>query len=395
MNISDILYKKGYKYVEGTEAQHKETYSVFVNFHNACDISYVPKNIYHKIPFIEIDGIHFTHPSFIMIDMYREYTNPYFSSFRWLKTFPRMVKLQKYYPFNKATKPLSDISEIKKLDANSQKIHSNIIGSIFEFLKNRESVVLFGKYAYNQYLHESDIMKDKTLGDKYKYVDIDHYQFISIDYKKDALELLDHIYKKFPEQKDDITIVEYYPFWMFLGYSAQIFYKGVPIFYIVNYNRKCVTIKKVKPYIFDKKSAKLTDSKSLINICSYSFQLLMTIILAFKNKVDGDSQKYQFYNIMISHLVEIRNYYLKKNKKTMFDNTLFQEFMEDCIGEIEDPVRESRLERKMKAKEKKGPIVFRYHPEDGKKESNYRFPNSSGNPIRNQNNFRIIESKDN
>src|SRR3990172_8723129 len=94
IELSDILHAKGFKHVDGKEAEHKETYKIFANYAKVCDLSYVPRNIYYKIPFIEIDGIQYTHPSFTYIDLYRMLTDPYFSSFRWKKIFPRLYKLQ-------------------------------------------------------------------------------------------------------------------------------------------------------------------------------------------------------------------------------------------------------------------------------------------------------------
>jgi hypothetical protein len=46
IDLVDMLHKKNYKYVEGKEGVHPETYKIFVNFINYCDISYMPKNIY-------------------------------------------------------------------------------------------------------------------------------------------------------------------------------------------------------------------------------------------------------------------------------------------------------------------------------------------------------------
>jgi hypothetical protein len=39
IDLVDLLYKKNYKYVEGKEGVHQETYKIFVNFINYCDIS--------------------------------------------------------------------------------------------------------------------------------------------------------------------------------------------------------------------------------------------------------------------------------------------------------------------------------------------------------------------
>ena len=70
---------------------------IFVNFAMYCDITYVPNNIYHRIPFVEIDEIYYVHPSFTTIDMYRIMSEPFFSNFRWEKNFfipssPKRVK---------------------------------------------------------------------------------------------------------------------------------------------------------------------------------------------------------------------------------------------------------------------------------------------------------------
>ena len=55
--LCNILHDKGYRFVSGTEAFHKETYTVFVNFNNSADIAYVPKHIYNNIPYVNINGI--------------------------------------------------------------------------------------------------------------------------------------------------------------------------------------------------------------------------------------------------------------------------------------------------------------------------------------------------
>ena len=48
INLCDILYSKKFKFVEGKEGAHNETYKIFVNFHNYLDISYLPKNIFNN-----------------------------------------------------------------------------------------------------------------------------------------------------------------------------------------------------------------------------------------------------------------------------------------------------------------------------------------------------------
>jgi hypothetical protein len=376
IRLSNVLHKKGYKYVKAQEATHKETYSIFVNFDLVCDISYVPKNVFHRIPFVELKGINYVHPSFIMIDLYRMFTDPIGSgSFRWKKTFPRLYLLQKHYPFNKATAKVPQSKTVMKDPA----AHKKLLDKVYDFIvENNKTLIVYGNYAYNKYLEASGIEKDSNVGKKYKPLDIDSYEIISTNYREDGVKLLKML--KSSTKADDISIVEYYPFWQFMGYSAVISYNNVPLVTIVHYNRKCLPIKKVDN----------------INLAAFDLTLLMSITLAFRARVQRNEETYQFHNIMTSHLVEMRNYYFKKTGKTMFDETLFEEFVVDCIGTSVDPQREALIERNAKAKQKdrKGPIVFRYDPSDGVKEpkSTYVFSNSSGNSIKNPSNFRIIET---
>ena len=46
IDLCDILHNKKFKHIDGKEGVHNETYKIFVNFENYCDISYIPKNIY-------------------------------------------------------------------------------------------------------------------------------------------------------------------------------------------------------------------------------------------------------------------------------------------------------------------------------------------------------------
>jgi len=73
--LCDIIHKGGYKFVMGREALHKETYSIRVNNQLYCDITYVPKNIYHKMPYREINGFNVIGPDFMIIDYYRMLTD--------------------------------------------------------------------------------------------------------------------------------------------------------------------------------------------------------------------------------------------------------------------------------------------------------------------------------
>lgn len=382
--LCNILHNEGFKYVQGKEAGHKETYKVFVNFEDSADISYVPKNIYHRMPFVTIDGINYVHPSFIMLDMYRMLTEPYFSSFRWEKTFPRIYLLQKYYPFNKATAPLPKIYPKNNDNKNI------LLNTIFNYLIKSKTSIVVGEYAYNIFLEKSGIMNDKKKSKIYRYLDIPFYRFVSINYRDDVKELLNLLKSENKSLSSNITIVEHYPFWQLLGYSTYIYYKDEIIAHVIHYNKKCTPTKEVDARLYV--NGKIGKMKGKITIGCYNYCLLNNMIIAFRQRTLRDNKKYQYYNIMTSHLYDMRNYFLKKNNKTIFDDTIFQEFISECKGATMDPMRESRLHQKKRWLQKKFPITYSYSPEaeySEDTETNYRFPNSSGNPINRERNFKI------
>lgn len=386
--ISNRLYDAGIPFVHGKEAVHTETYKVTANYEEACDITYVPRNVYHRIPFVEIDGLYYTHPSFTTIDIYREWTEPYFSSRRWEKTFPRLYLLQKHYPLNKATRSL------KEPDVTSNKDVLSLVDTTYNFLKNNKTIILFGRYAYNYFLEESGILKSTTKGGKYKILDIPYYEFISTNYKEDVSKLVNLLTKKHPQIAKKLVVDEHYPFWQFWGYSSYIRLGDTTIAHIIHYNRRCTPIKEVPAMIF-KNNKTIKDGNNTVQLGSFTYSLLQSLISGFRMRVIQDTDRYTFYNIMGSHLAEMRNYYLEKNKLSLFDKTIFQEFNSNCIGDSVNPMRESLLIKHQKFLKGVRPIIYKYDPVPKEKrregeDSTYRFANSSGNSINKESNFKIV-----
>ncbi|ARF09786.1 hypothetical protein Indivirus_3_35 [Indivirus ILV1] len=365
-NLCDKLYAAGFKGVEGAQAAHSETYKVFVNGANVSDISYVPKNIYNKIPFHVIDEIHYVHPSFIYLDLYRIMTEPYFSSRIWKKVFPRLYKLQKHYPFNKASRALNNAYNIPK---DKQEQVKNINKTILNEIKNKDTIFVIGQYAYNCFLEESGILKDKSIKNKYSLIPIPFMQLISTNYISDTVELIRVLQKTYSNK---ITYNEFYPLWQFTGYSTVVYYDQFPILNILHYNDRCTPIRHCNG----------------IQIGSFDYIFYMNLVSLLRVKTNEVEDKIHYHNIMTSQLIEIRDYYFKKTKKNLLDDTLFQSFIADCIGKGYDPVRESR-ERMMKKREQGKMTVWRYHPESPRDIPDYKFANTSGNLINKTRNLKI------
>ena len=373
--LCNILYKAGCRDIEGKEAYHKETYSIFVNRQNYIDISYVPKNIYHRMPFVEIQNMNMTHPHFILIDYYRMLTDPLASYWRIKKTLPRIYKLLNHYPLLKLNKPLPDLIKLWKPQTNELE---NILGTVKTFLCTRSSLIVFGLSTYNYLLNISEIWKKDK---KFSFINVPYYEFISENYKTDVQDLIDLLKKTHTNGK--FKIVEHYPFFQFYGYNVRVYYDDMLIFWACDIYKKCLPYQEVP--IISIKSNKVTDvSTNKIRIGSFPLIVMMNLIVTIYHRVSRDNSKMNMHQILTSHLFIMRDYYFKTRNKTLMDESIFQEFNITCIGPKINPPREAFEERENKKKDKtKKSYSFKFVPNgiNTDESSTYRFQNTSGNPV--------------
>jgi len=388
VTLCNRIYKAGFKRVSGREALHKETYSIRVNTHLYCDISYVPRNIYNRMPFKEIDGLYVIGPEFMMIDYFRMITDMLVSSWRLDKTIKRFYKLQKYYPLPHLN---SDI-KISTADPYVRKL----LDSIQDFLKSRNNTcITVGFYAYDQFLKASGILNAKQTAQtkKFKYLEVPYYEIITTHYKKDGIDLINLL--KNLDQTNNIHVTEHYPFFQFWGYFSMIYYKDILIAKIFTNNKRCIPYLTVPADSFRNKTVIPATDNSKIDIGTFSQVLLYALITVIKARVDQDNNERTLYYTLISHLIEMRNYYLMTSGKTIYDEGLFQDFTIDCKGIPITPEHERQLIVEYRKKRNKK-YTFTYDPaEEEKVELTYIFANSSGNPINNFRNLKLVpEAKD-
>lgn len=375
MKLANIFAKKGYQGVEAREAEHKNTYKIYVETFPAADISYVPTNIFHKMPFQSVNGVNYIAPNFIMIDMFKMLTDPLNSgAHRWRKTFNRIFLLQKHFPFNEAKHSI-------KTSSKTTEEGNKIKQAIEHYILKNTNMIFFGAFAYNKFLQESNIMKDKQKGKKYHYLPVDHYELISTNYIEDCNGLLKLIKEMYPEFYKDLEVVEYTPLWTLTCYCVEISYKGKLLAFIMDNSKKCGPIKKVNFYNVE--GNKLVDTKEKVDMVAFDNMFLMSMIMTFRYKVLERKNEYQYYNILVSHLVELRNYFFSTSGKNWSDDTLFEEFIIECKGEainLRKEVHERRAQKKKMGK----PVIWIYRPtEDNLAEpvTTYNFENISGNKL--------------
>ena len=390
IEISDRLHKKGYGHIKAGEALHEETYTIFAETNNCADISYVPRNIYNKIPFIEINGVCLTGPHFMMIDYFRVMTDPLTSYFRLEKTFKRLCLMMKHYPLPHNTKRIEQPSIDRDLDIALRTVHN--------FMIKKESMINVGIYAYNHLIHESGITTNITkskpgnnrVNGYINYLYTKYYEIISTNYNSDTRDLILALQDKFSINKNKITYTENYPFFQYIGYNVDIYYDNNLICQIYHYNKRCTPYIDVPALYFNNSSFE-EDNKSTIRIGSLATQMMYNLINIMRARTINDTGKKDLHYTIISHIIDMKNYFLNRTKKTIFDKSLFQEFILNCVGETNTATMEKalRIDKKIKLGKK---YTWSYNPSNRKDKNNevrYIFKNSSGNQIKNDKNIRI------
>ena len=346
IELSDLLYSKNFKFVQGSEGVHNDTYKIFVNFINYCDITYMPKNIYDNIPKIEDHGFLYTHPHFMLIDAFRVYADPLTSYFRLDRTFFRFSTLIKHYPFDLSIS--KNTIQYKNENKDTKKF---IRHKIF----HNSQLIIIGHYAFNYLVKKID---NKLVVDNFPY-----YQVISINYNEDKVKIGNFLRINF----QNISSKEFYPYFQFYDKHTEYYHNNVCILKLYGHNNRCI----VNHFSKNKK------------VYFGTFQLIFLYLLVdYQYTITRrDSIEQNNYIILISRLLKAREKYLNTHNKTILERTPFQEFTLQCLGSTEDPLRMSRLEEKKKKAANKL-IKFRYDPKGNPgKIPNFKFDNTSGNEI--------------
>ena len=350
MNMGNMLFNKKYKHVQVKEGVHNETYKVFCNFENYADISYIDEKILKNMPIIEIEGIRFTHPHFMIVDAFRVYTDLLTSNFRLEKTLNRFNVLAKHYPFDLEKK------YNVKLPAISEDISSFIKKNI---VQNSDFVVI-GQHAFN-YLSKK-IVDDKEKGSII--LPDSYYELICKNLREDSKKVISLLKTKFK----NVMYKRYHKFFQFFDELIEVYIDKKLVLKMYGNNDRCIVYK-----YSEKKLTKYA-----------TFQLLILYLLANfmrsyvnKNKIEEENSM-----SMITEIYRLRNRFFENNSITIFDESPFQEFTTDCIGIPFDQMRES-FEQGAKKKEQGKRMKFVYNPSGKEVTSpNYIFKNHSGDEIK-------------
>jgi hypothetical protein len=339
--MCNAIFKAGLVYVSGTEAGHDETFSV--QYHNIrmCDLSFVPPNIYNSIPTVTYQGLHLCAPEYIMIDMYRQRSNPTNSFYKLDKFWPRQEALLKYYPeFS-----LKECTKNEK-EAGVLMLPQVAVDSVVQ----SSNVFPIGAYATNIYI---SISKQKVAPFSESVLEV-----VSLDVK-DTMTLADE-----NTQGMEKKWVEFSPFGMFYGGSAQLFFKVKDSWKVAlkiyDYRDRCV------PF-FQYGNTQMPSFDYLV--CFWYFEWIRQVSLKRSGKVA---------KCAIGTMHHLRKTYKPPENAS---NHPFQRLRVDCKGDDIDTLVETSMRRQKRAEERKR-IVYRYHPKAGiEKAPPFYFTNSTGREV--------------
>lgn len=346
--LTEELYSQGFKHIEGKEGLHGDTYKIFVNFDNYCDISYMPQNVFNNLPVVEIDGIKCAEPHFMLVDAYRVLTDPMTSYWRIDKSIKRFQKILKYYPID--DKNYDTALQIKKLN------NENVLHFIKKFIKKSKLIVV-GLYGYNYYAKK---VSEKLL------IDIPYYELITSELEKDGKHIYKHLIHKFGNK---ITTKEFYPFCEFLDRRIEYYYDGNLILKLYGNNHRCIV------YNFS--------DKKKTHFGTYNLVMMYMFFDYYYNIINRNYQNSDQAKKIIGKFYKLRNVYLTKKNITVLDESAFKDFTFKCYGVPLDVKRSALLEGFEMFKQ--GKRKFKYNP-SGKpgKTPEFSFSNSSGNQILNE-----------
>lgn len=343
--LCNELNDKGFKFVRAESAQHHETYSIFVNQLGYCDITYMPKFIFDKMPIMKVNNLNISHPKFILIDIMRQYNDPMTSYWRLKKNLLRANTLLTHYPLEtrgKFTKFKIDDSTKRILDFIRKNV---IIGS---------KLLVFGYYGYNYYKFKGNDKKEELY--------VPYYDVISTNLIEDVVKIKETL----QNYESSILIEEYHKFFQFLDNRISFKFNNRIVLNIYGNNEMCI------PYYFVEKKK--------INIVTFPYMVQTLLIKHIYYHINNNKLESHNFDYLLEDIIKIRNNYLKKNKKTILDDSPFQEFRIECMGKTTEPSRKFRLSvaEKLMKKER---IKFRYDPNVDKNLNPDKmiFDNTSGN----------------
>jgi len=356
IELTDGLYKKKYKFIEGKEGMHPETFKIFVNFLNYSDITYMPAHIYNNMPIIVVNGIKCAHPHFMIVDTYRILTDPMTSYWRIGKTIKRTQLLLKHYPIDQSN--IKQVINFQDITGNRTKTQHEEYENILTFIRKQvvqdSNLIMVGLYAYNYYA--------KKVGENFVLNNIPYYELITTDIEKDGKNIHALLVKKYGKK---ITVKEFVPFFTFMDRRIEFYHNNNLILILYSNNGRCI----VHNY----------SEKKKIYFGTYNLVMMYLYFEYYYAFINRNKKNTNLFNILIGKFFNLRNTYLNNKDITVVDESPFMDFTYKCHGIPVDPIRASLLAGSEKKKQGKQ-MKYKHTPSNKPRAAHkHEFSNTSGN----------------
>lgn len=340
-NICNLIYSKGYTNVIGKEAQHIDSYKIYVNYQNYSDMTYVPKHLLNTFPVVKKNGFKIISPLMMLIDKLRMMTNPMNDYWRLEKEINRTALLQSLFP----VKTLVNFKYKKdnyKFPKPDKKLNIKLLNFMNEI--NDDTAVICGDIISNFYIKEKFNIKKRLC-------------IITENYDKYIEFVYDNVDKE--------QIKHYYPFFQYWEKRTELFEGSI---IIIRNENKCI------PYInFD------YDGKQLHFAC-FDYTLMYNLMTYIYYKSYNNDNIAEHCYKKNKKMIKAKNKYLIKNSLNAFDESIYRSLIVKCLGKTINQTKEFLM--KIEKRRQKGKrSMFSFDPKNDKNQnvSNYIFKNISGN----------------
>lgn len=404
--------------VEGREAQHVDTFTIFACYWKCCDISYMPKIVYNRIPTDVLpDGLQYVRPSFMFIDFLRIINDPLMSYWRLDKNFPRFAKLQRFYPMEAPTKRIPDIHATAVKVFGGVPAKNELVARILRDFLPGSSAVIVGCTAYHALMSVAASGSSRTTSATSTSINritvhesAGLLELLTVEYPADVAKLYDIIKAVVP----GVLYQEYHPFYDFLGHRGHFLTPdGELLLRVFDNKHKCVPFMELPVAVPAYQNQNQDQSQNQnqnqnqsqnqnpqnpqnqsassetvqARVGTFTVIVMFMMIMRFRVRVENngtplDALAVHMYDNIVSNMYQVRNAYLKKHGATILDDTPFKEFVMPCVGEAMHALRINQLMQEIRYRK----YQFRgikYNPYKNTELNveDFKFLNTSGNII--------------
>lgn len=298
IELSNIIKKKYAHFnIISKEVFHKDTFSLYVNYINYLDITYVSKQILNHLKIKKYKDFYLIHPSLIILDLFRQFNDPLISYWRLDKSFHR------FYYLNEKFNILDYFSKENKSEYKNtlEYLDENIFNKIKKIM-DKKDILYLGFYCYRLFT-----------GNKFN--KIPYFEIFSFDYDNDVnyfLKNLKLIFKK-------VRMIKYHPFFQHVNKKTMFYNENNKLILIIyDHDNKCI------PYF---------NTKSDEKFISYLYFIQITFSLYLYYDYMNNIKYKDYMKKMIINMIILKNEFFEKNKNiNILDKSVFQQFTINCKG---------------------------------------------------------------